>query len=57
MVGHVPQNLAPRLFRFLRRDIKKAFAMIQGDRVNRGAGYDLEVPCIYSLYGPPAYIN
>ncbi len=57
IVGHVPQNLAPRLFQFLRRDVNKAFAVIRGDKVNRGAGYGLEVPCIYRLYGPPAYIN
>ena len=25
--------------------------------MNSGAGYGLEVPCIYHLYGPPAYIN
>jgi len=31
--------------------------MIQWGRVNRGAGYGLEVLCIYCLYGPPAYIN
>jgi len=57
MVGHVRQNLAPWLFQFLRRDVNKAFAMIQWGRVNRGAGYGLEVLCIYCLYGPPAYIN
>ena len=37
--------------------MSKAFAVIQGERINRGAGYGLEVPCIYYLYGPPAYIN
>ena len=56
IVGHVPQNLAPQLFQFLSRDVNKAFAVIQGERMNRGADYDLEVPCIYRLYGPPAYI-
>ena len=57
IVGHVLQNFSPRLFQFLRRDFNKAFAVIQGERMNRGAGYGLEVPCIYRLYGPPAYIN
>ena len=56
-VGHVPQNLAPRLFHFLRRDVNKAFAEVTGPKVNRGAGYGLEIPCTYRLYGPPAYIN
>ncbi len=56
VVGHVPRNLAPRLFHFLRRDVNKAFAVVQGERVNRGAGYGLEVPCIYRLFGPPVYV-
>ena len=25
--------------------------------MNRGAGYGLEIPCTYRLYGPPAYVN
>ena len=28
VVGHVPRNLAPRLFHFLRRDVCKAFAVV-----------------------------
>ena len=47
----------PRLFQFLRRDVNKAFAEVTGQKVNRGAGYGLEIPCTYRLYGPPAYIN
>ena len=57
IVGHVPKNLAPRLFLFLRRDVNKAFAEVTGERVNRGAGYGLEVPCTYRLYGPQVYID
>ena len=34
---------------FLRRDINKGFAEVTGDKVNRGAGYGLEVPCTYRL--------
>ena len=29
-IGHVPQNIAPRLFHFLRRDVNKAFAEVTG---------------------------
>ena len=29
---------------------------VTGIRVNRGAGYGVEVPYIYRLYGPEAYI-
>ena len=52
IVGHVPYNLAPILSAFLRRDVNKGFAEVTGDELNRGAGYGLEIPCIYRLYGP-----
>ena len=57
IVGHVPRNLSPRLFHFLRRDVNNTFAEVTGQKVNRNAGYGLEIPCTYRLYGPPAYIN
>ena len=57
VVGHVPYNLAPRFSQFLLRDVNKAFAEVTGEKVNRGAGYGLEVPCIYRLYGPKVYID
>ena len=56
IVGHVPRNLAPRLSAFLRRDVNKAYDEVTGEKLNRGAGYGLEIPCIYRLYGPKAYI-
>ena len=57
MVGHIPYNLAPKISAFLRRDVNKAFAEVTGARVNRGAGYGLEIPCIYRLYGPKSYVE
>ena len=57
IVGHVPYNIAPLLSKFLKRDVNKAVAEVTGDRVNRGAGYGLEIPCVYKLYGPKAYID
>ena len=54
IVGHVPYNLAPAVSHFLRRDMNKGFAEVTGGKVNRGAGYGLEVPCIY---GPKAYTD
>ena len=57
LVGHVPYNLAPRLFQFLRRDVNKAFSEVTGGKVNRGAEYGLKIPCIYRLYGPKVYIE
>ena len=57
VVGHVPFNLAPIFSYFLQRDFNKASLEITGDRINRGAGYGLEVPCVYRLYGPKAYVD
>ena len=37
-----------------RRDVNKAFARVTGGKVNRGAGYGLEIPCVYQFYGPIA---
>ena len=54
IVGHIPYNLAPKVSALLRRDVNKGFVEVTGDRVNRGAGYGLEIPCSYRLYGPKA---
>ena len=34
------------------RSFNNSFAKMAGDRVNRGAGYGLEIPCTYRFYGP-----
>ena len=44
VVGHIPYNLAPKVSALLKRDFNKGFAEITGERVDRGAGYGLEVP-------------
>ena len=44
LVGHVPYNLAPIISFFLKRDVNKALV---GERVNKGAGYGLEISCEY----------
>ena len=41
----------------MKRHVNKAFAQVTGDKINRGAGYGLEVPCVYRLYGPKVYID
>ena len=56
IVGHVPYNLASRMSAFFMRD-NKAFAEITEAKVNRGAGYGMEVPCVYRLYGPNVYVD
>ena len=50
VVGHIPFNLA--ISNYLRRDTNKI-----GETVNRGAGYELEIPCIYSLHRPKQKIK
>ena len=55
VVGHIPYNLAPIVERFLRREANKGFAEVTGSKVNQGAGYGLEIPCIYRLYGLNVY--
>ena len=46
VVGHVPFNLAPSVSNFLKKDTNKAFAKVVGEKVNRGAGYGLEIPFV-----------
>ena len=57
IVGHMPYNLAPIVERFLRREVNKGFTEVTGNKVNRGAGYGLEIPCVYRLYGPKVYCD
>ena len=57
IVGHVPANLAVLFSHFLFRTCNKGKAEVTGARLNRGAGYGLEIPCKYRLYGPAAYLE
>ena len=58
IVGHIPFNLSPiLLFHSLKRDVNKAFARVTRSKINGGAGYSLEIPCIYEFYGPKPYID
>ena len=57
IVGHVPYNIAPYMSRFLKRDVNIAYAKVTWGKINRGAGYGLEIPCIYLLYGSREYID
>ena len=52
-----PYNLAPRFSQYLRREVNKAFAEVTGEKVNKGSGYGLEIPCVYRLHGPKVYID
>ena len=57
VVGHVPYNLAQLFSHFLKRSCNKGTAEVTGDKVNCGAGYGLQIPCKYCLYGPEVYIK
>ena len=57
VVGHVSYNLAPIISLFLKKDVNKAFARVTGGKVNRGAGYGLEIQCVYQIYGPKPYVD
>ncbi len=54
-MGHTLHKLAPVVENFLRKGINKAFAEVTGVKENKGAGYGIEIPCVYRLYGPKAY--
>ena len=55
-ISHFPYNLAPRMSAFLMRE-NRVFAELSGAKLNRGAGYGLEVLCVYHLYGPNIYVD
>ena len=50
VVGHIPYNLAPTVELFLRREVNKGFVEVNGARVNRGAGYGLELTYLPGLF-------
>ena len=57
IVGHVCYSLAPVTSSFLLRDFNKGSVEITGNRSNHGAGYGLEAPCVFCLYGTKNYIE
>ena len=50
-------HLAPVASAFLKRASNKGLVEVTGNRVNRGAGYGLEIPCKYHFYGSTLYIE
>ena len=57
VVGHIPYKLAPTVSHFLKRTVNKGTLEVTGQRINRGAGYGVEIPCKYRLYGPKVYVE
>ena len=52
IVGHVPKNLSKIMNRFTKIPSCSLRCKVTGKRVNRGAGYVLEIPVVYELSGP-----
>ena len=51
----MPYNIAPTVSLLLQGEVNKGLAELTGSKVNRGAGYGLEIPSTY--YRPKAYIE
>ena len=51
IVGHVPKNLSKIMNRFTKIASCSLRCKVTGKRVNRGAGYGLEIPVVYELIG------
>ena len=57
IVGHVPKNLSKIKNRFTKIPSCSLRCKVTGKRVNRGAGYGLEIPVVYELIGPEKAVD
>ena len=57
IVGHLPKLLSPTVCFFLTRTCNKGVAEVTGSKINRGAGYGLEILGVYRFYGPSRYLR
>ena len=48
LVGHMPRNISKFAYKFLKLPNLKLSCKVKGKRLNRGAGYGLEIPVIYT---------
>ena len=51
MVGHVPRSFCRYYSQYLLIRGSTVLCKVTGKRVNRGAGYGLEIPCRYTING------
>ena len=51
VVGNVPKLMAQWVTKFLKRASNSGTVVITGKRINRGAGYGLELPCEFKFQG------
>ncbi len=50
-------KLSVMFSQFLSKTCNKGTVEVTAAKVNRGAGYGLEIPCKYRLYSPTAYLK
>ena len=46
LVGHMPRSISKFVYKFLQLPNSKLSYKLKGKRLNRGAGYSLEIPVI-----------
>ena len=51
VIGHIPKLMALWVTKFLKRATNSGTVVITGKRINRGAGYGVELPCQYTFQG------
>ena len=49
--GHVPKNISVWMAIFLKLSNSSIASRVTGEKVNRGGGYGLEIPCKYLVEG------
>ena len=57
VVGHIPETIARVVLFSLAREGHSGSCQITGRRVNRGVQLQVEVPCIYKLFGRQNYVQ
>ena len=50
-IGHIPRNISKFVYKFLKLPNSKRSCKVKGKRLNRGAGYSLEIPVSYTFNG------
>ena len=51
LVGHMPRHTSKFVHKFLKLPNSRLSCKVKGKRLNRGAGYGLEKPVIYTFNG------
>ena len=51
LVKHMPRNISKFLYKFLKLPYSKLSWRMKEKRLNRGAGYGMEIPVIYTFNG------